>query len=564
MLARIGTWLESPRMPLVCGLIAVLLSVPSLGAGLQTDDHLLIDRLERGMPLFRSFRITDEVFARGQDNGTFPWWSGPALRVSFLRPVAELSHRLDFALWGDRALPMHLTNALLYALIAWLAAQTFRRLLPARTAGLAALLFVLNDAHGSSVGWISGRNTLLALMFGLASLWTYLLERPGWARPLASPLLLALALLSGEAGAATLAYLGAHALLLSGGPPLARLRPLLPHALVTIAWVALYLAGGYGSHGAAWYRDVTGAPLATLIAGLADLPIWLFSQLGISVMSALLALPPWTRAIPLVLLLPILALLLPVLRRDRTGRFFALGMLLAITPLFTTLPQDRVLMSASLGGFGLLAIALSTIGATRSRLRRVSLYTLAFLHLALSPLIFLRSVTSLAGIDAASHRLALALPDSRASDVVMVHSPLELLPMYASVIHRRAGGRAIDSLHQLHSGRASLDVLRIDARTLELHADPGWCASKLECIFRSADAGRREGEPRRFGPFVRDVVESRDGHPTVVRFVFDAPLESPRYYWLTWAGGQPVPWQPPAIGARAALPALDPLRALSR
>lgn len=563
MLARAASWLESPRIAFRCAVIALLLSAPSLGSGLQTDDHLIVGRLERGLPLFQSFRITPQDFAEGQQFGNFPWWSGPNVRIAFLRPLSELSTRLDMALWGDNALLMHLENGLLYALIAWLAARIFRQLLPARSAGLAALLFVLNDAHGHSVGWIAGRNSLLSLLFVLASILTYLhFRRPGVGR-LASPLLLALALASAEAGVTALAYLLAHALLLAQGPLRQRLLSLWPHALVALAWAGIYVMGGYGAHGAAWYRDVGGAPLVTLAEGLMDLPVWLFGQLGISVISATLMVSKLAYVVVSVLLIPIVVLLIPVVRADRTSRFFALGMLLSIVPMFSTIPQDRVTLVASLGGFGLLASAFSTLGECSSRLRRVSLRVLAALHLGLSPLLFLQAVTSMAGIEGASRKLTSALPDHGGGHVVLVHSPLEILTLYAPMIRRRAGGADLASLHQLYAGSADLSVTRVDARTLELRATPGYCNLGIECIFRAKNA-TVEHEPRRFGPFVRTVSEARDGRPVAVRFVFDEPLESPCHFWLKWDGSKPVPWLPPEVGASVQLPRLAPVRALAR
>lgn len=564
MLARIATWLESPRTPLACALVALLLSSPSLLSGLQTDDHLYIDGLERGAPWLSFFRLTPQTFAQGQAAGTMGWWNGPDLRIAFMRPLAELSHRLDFALFGDRALLMHLENMLLYALMAWLAARVFRRLLPARTAGLAALLFVLNGAHGNSVGWISGRNTLLAALFGIATVLTYLHAREHRGARLASPLLLALALASAEGGLATLAYLVAHALVLAEGRPRERLRPLLPHAVVTLTWAALYVAGGYGAHGAAWYRDPSSQPVATLVGGLVDMPAWLFSQLGISMVEVLLAAPQQARLIPVLLLLPILWLLMPVVRGNRTARFFATGMLLSIVPLFTTLPQDRLLMAASLGGFGLLACAFATIADSASRARRISLRTLATLHLVLSPLTFAQAVTSRAPLEGASRALAGTLPAEPGRDVVLVRSPLGILTFYATTIQRRQGDPQPATLHQLYAGGADLEITRTGGRTLEVRARPGWCNRPIECIFRSPGADWRVGKPVQVGPIARTVLETDHGRPTLVRFEFEEPLESERYAFRVWEGTAPVPWRLPGVGATETLAALNPLTSLKR
>lgn len=78
-----------------------------------------------------------------------------------------------------------------------------------------------------------------------------------------------------EVGVATLAYLAAFALVLAEGTPRERIRALAPHAVITALRATAYVAGGYGARGVGQYRDLAGAPLDTLLAGLADLPIYL-------------------------------------------------------------------------------------------------------------------------------------------------------------------------------------------------------------------------------------------------------------------------------------------------
>ncbi len=566
MLERVGSWLGSSRMPLVCGLVAVLLSIPSVDSGLQTDDHLLLHALDFDTPRFALWRVTPERFARLQARGSFAWWSGPDVDVSFLRPLGELSHRLDRVLFGDDPVPMHLENVLLYGLIAWLAALVFRELLPARLAGLAALIFVLNDAHGHSVGWISGRNTLLAALFGLAAVLTLVRAPRAFGARLLSALLLALSLASGEAGTATLAYLAAYALVLSEGSPGERLRALWMHVAVALTWLVTYVGGDYGARGVGAYRDFAAAPLQTLAHGLLDLPAWLFSQLGVSMVGALLAAPDVpARVLPAVLVLPLLVLVLPVLREDRRSHFFALAFGLALLPLFTTVPQDRTLLGASLAGCGLAACALGRFSHSASRLRRGGLVVLAALHLMLSPLLFPMALTSMSRLTAGAHALVAALPDAPGRNVILVNSPVELMSLFGVSIALRAGGPEPASLHQLHAGHSALTVARIDDRTLELTATPGYANRRIERLFTSPGWAARAGEARRVGP-LRVTVREVDAHgwPTRVRFAFGEALESKRYAWRVWQGQRVEPWMPPAVGQRVELPGLSLATALPR
>jgi hypothetical protein len=343
--------------------------------------------------------------------------------------------------------------------------------------------------------------------------------------------------------------------------------------VVALAWLALYLGGGYGARGVGAYRDFAAAPLETLAQGLLDVPAWLFSQLGVSMVGALLAAPDApARVLPAVLVLPLLALVLPVLREDRRSHFFALAMGLAILPLFTTVPQDRTLLGASLGGFGLLACVLGRIAHSASRLRRGGLYLLAALHLVLSPLLFPSALKSMSGIDAGARAVVAALPEVPGRDVILVNSPVELLSLFAVAIELRAGGPDPASLQQLYAGHAVLSVARIDTRTLELTASPGYCNRRIERFFTSPGWSARVGEERRVGPAscnhepLRVTVLAVDarGWPTRVRFGFEEPLEATRYAWRSWQGQRAVPWKPPGVGERVALPGLSLATAFPR
>lgn len=112
------------RFPLVLGLFAVLLMLPSLGSGLFQDDlihraHLLKDS---GLPLryygtplvphdsgtaagamrdmFAVTRSSEDVRSL-MEQGLFPWWTCDRLRLSNWRPLTALTHWLDYRLFPD-------------------------------------------------------------------------------------------------------------------------------------------------------------------------------------------------------------------------------------------------------------------------------------------------------------------------------------------------------------------------------------------------------------------------------------------------------------------------------
>ncbi len=167
------------------------------------------------------------------------------------RPLTNLSYALDYAAWGDRAQGFHATNVLLYAASVLLVQRLALAYLgSASFAFSVALLFARHPVHCDAVDSVAGRSELLALAFSLVSLLLFLrATRDGgsdgrWL--LGSAAAQALACLSKETGAVLPAILVAHRLVLAPPPPatplrgwLARLRPLLPHLAVLVAYLAV-------------------------------------------------------------------------------------------------------------------------------------------------------------------------------------------------------------------------------------------------------------------------------------------------------------------------------------
>jgi hypothetical protein len=551
---RVRAWLRSPRMPAFMAVLALLLALPSLGLPFQTDDHAVVERLGEGVSPWDLFSSTPDQIAEYRQIGRMSWWTGE-LSLRFVRPIAVLSHALDHALFGAVAWPMHLVNALLYAVMVALAALAYRRVLGATaTAGVAALMFAVDDAHAAAVGWISARNSVLACLFALAALGLHM--RGGRARWL-SPLSSAAALFSAEAGVSVLPLLLAHALALEDGPLARRLRWLVPHALVAAVWAAVYVALDGGVRDAGWYRDPRAAPFDVLLQGVLDLPVWLWSQLGLSLVSATNTMPvAAVRVACGLLVLPLLLALLPALRSSRPARFFALALLLCLPPLWTTMPQDRVLLSAGFGGFGLIACAMTALAERASALARTGRIALVVLHLALPPLLFVPTMGNLNLIDRAAFALANAVRPDR--DAVIVNLPLELLTLYTWQLRRANGQHGPPSLHQLYAGASALKLTRIDTRSLELSAEHGWGHTPIEHVFSS---GRRlralATQPVELRALTARVVATTpDGRPQRVRFTFPTALEENRT-WLAWNGKRPAAFALPAIGQSVELPSLQ-------
>jgi 4-amino-4-deoxy-L-arabinose transferase-like glycosyltransferase len=100
--------------------------------------------------------------------------AGSYFRAGFFeyyRPVAFVSHALDWTVWGAEPFGYHLTNVLLHTgstLLVWVLG---RRLLDGAAPVVAALLFALHPASHEAVYWIAARFDLLATFFTLLALW---------------------------------------------------------------------------------------------------------------------------------------------------------------------------------------------------------------------------------------------------------------------------------------------------------------------------------------------------------------------------------------------------------
>jgi len=567
--ARVREYVAGPSAQRVFAAIAGLLGVPALVLGLTTDDRSFFVhvRHEGAAPLtLFTFAASASDVLESMQLGELPWWASPESRVSFFRPLSSLWHYVEFAYWPQATWLMALENLALYVATVWVAARVYRRLLPDRfTAGLAGLMFAIDEGHANAVGWISSRNTVLSALLSLLCLDAHLdarQSRSGGARA-RSTLFAALALAAGEGGVASLAYLIAYAIVCESGSWRARAESLAPQLAVFALWLIAYAVGGHGARGTTFYRDLS-QPLTLLTEGVLDLPLHLFSLLGLSVVSAGLTFPPaYARIVALVLVLPLLVAVARKRSWSAPDRFFALCGALCLPSAFTTLAQDRVLFAASFGAFGLIASVLSGLAGSTTRTKRVARRIFIGSHLVIAPLMFVPALSANAPLDKAASQLARQLPAAGAQSTVLVNAPYEMLPMYARATYSIEHGTPAPVLRALYVGASELSVTRLDERTLEVAAARGWGELPVErgCVERRLLP--RPGHARSLGDMRAQVTEANaEARPLRVRFEFTSELEAQSRQWLIWQGTRAVSWTLPRVGERVVLPALKPWEAL--
>ncbi len=573
-------WLERRLSSRWASLVAIALGValmlPSITTGLVADDHLHevmlrspapIPALQRGA--FDPFRFApgDPVATHAlQDAGVFPWTADPQVRLAFWRPLAAATHVLDRALWPDSALLRHLHNLLWFALALLAVAAVHRRFLGATWIGaLALLLYAIDDVHGPAVAWIANRNVMIAVALSLPALvWHDRWVRERW-RPgaLLAPLALALGLGAGEAALAVTAYLAAYTLHVDRARWATRLAHLVPYLVVVVAWRVVYLRLGYGASRSGIYLDPGGDLMAFAAAIPQRAPGLLGSQLALP-WSDLVSLYPYlSPRLPLIMLgLAVLVmagvawLLAPLWRRDDKTRFFATGMLLAVLPICATFPADRLLWFVGLGATGLLARLLGEPRTTRAR--KLAAGTLIAIHLVLAPLLLLLRSRTMETVERPLARAEASIPrgaDITGKTVVLVNPPSDLFAAYVLVTRASRGTPAPARLRWLAAGTASVDVERIDARTLRIRPARGYLADTAERMLRGLRARFAVGDHLDLtGLSIEVTAITPDGRPAEATFRFDVALDDPALLLMQWSRRGYVPFTPPPPGGHVTLP----------
>jgi tetratricopeptide (TPR) repeat protein len=157
---------------LVVAFLVVLLYLPALGNGfVNWDDDIYV----YANPQVRSLAPSSLLRAFTHIHASSGNW----------HPLTMVSHAVDYAMWGLRPLGHHLTSILLHGWNAALVVLLAVRLLQARGCALskqgmlaagvvAGLLFGLHPLHVESVAWVSERKDLLAALFYLLGVLSYL------------------------------------------------------------------------------------------------------------------------------------------------------------------------------------------------------------------------------------------------------------------------------------------------------------------------------------------------------------------------------------------------------
>jgi hypothetical protein len=575
-----------PRSLFLAMGLGVLVSLTSLNVGLLLDDllHRLIiaGRLtEYGdwgpLSLYEFVGTARTTPAGLREIGLLPWWTSDQLSVRFFRPLTSALLVLDTWLFGDAPLPAHLHSLMWFLGMLWVVARLHRRLLPAPVAGVATVLWAIAAGHAMPVAWLASRHPLVSGLPGLLALVAHLRAREEDWRPgrVLAPLLLAVSLLGGETAFGVVALLAAYELF-GRREGLARAaRALAPSAVLMAAYLAFYVAKGFGARGSAAYLDPFGAPGSTMVALLQRVPILLGELVFATPSDAVSAMPAlqpdaavWGALVTLGALALLRAVWATLAEQERHAlRWLLPGGLAAVLPGAVGSIGGRVLGVPLLAGSAFVAILLirsweAARDTRRPRFRRgalrVAAVVLALNHFLVGPLFRCVLGVGMGQIADAQWSIARQAPPC-AGTMVMVAAADPSIATYvpaAMVLLDRPPRRfrLLSSAPHDHvlerTSATGLDlVVRTDAR------QPGF----WEVLHREAPPAA--GTEVQLEGLHVTVKEATEAGPMRVHFEFDQPLESPELCFLTWRDGALRPLALPPPGGSVPVPhELGPMR----
>lgn len=566
---------------------SLVLCAPALVTGLILDDnfHAVALRDNLSTPGAKRAPWDGYTFAKSPaqihqmiEEGVFPWWSDPEARLSFFRPLSSLTLWLDHQLWPKSPVLMHMQSLAWFALLLVVISRVYRRFSASAFslgfAGLALLLYAVDDAHAMSVGWLANRAALIALTCGFAALLAHDSWRTtGRGRYLAGSLsLMTLAFGFGEAALQALAYVFAYAVCFDGGKKRHRWKTLLPYAALFVVWHIGYELGGFGASRSSLYIDPFADPIAFAKAVVTRMPVLLASQLGglSADLGDLLkyaspALTAWLLPLCIAVVGVCAWLFFPLWAR-RDVRFWVVGTVLSTLPVCVLAPADRLLIATGLGGSALIAIlllsALDRARELRSPGRKFFASMLAVIHLVIAPLLLPVQAYGLSFLESYIGRAERSIPegdDIASKTVVLLNPPTDEFGIYMAH-HRIVRGAVMpEHIRWIANGDTDLMLTRIDANTLRVRPQQGFLPPGALWTLRTPKYQSQVGDTINLeGTRITISDVTADGRPAEVLVNFDKPIDSDELVWMRWNNRDGfTPFTVPALGHSMLVPAAE-------
>lgn len=229
-------------------IVAIAAYLPVLATGFTSDDFFILARVKALDGLAHPLAYFQFGF------------------FDYYRPLAFLSHAIDWEIYGLHAFGFHLRSLLLHAGCTVLVFLIGRRLLSRAMALVAALLFALHPASHEAVYWMAARFDLMATFFTLLSIWCLSDERRIWRT--VGVVTFAMGLLSKESAISLVLIAPAWDVFIAKRDVRAVVRRLLPLLAVVAAYAIVRSLGADLAAAGGGRRLMKAAMAAVLLAAM--------------------------------------------------------------------------------------------------------------------------------------------------------------------------------------------------------------------------------------------------------------------------------------------------------
>jgi len=476
---------------------------------------------------------------------------------------------VEHVIVGGNAPLMHLHSIAWYVALIVVVTRLYRRAFgDSAIAPLAGVLFAIDDAHAIAVGWVANRNALISTVFALLAVLAHVRwreDRWRWGLPLALVSAM-LGLAGGESAVAALAYLGAWELTRGPGGLVARVKGLLPMAVVGLVYVALYAWSGSGAAGSEIYIDPLREPLAFLTRAPAKALALAGAEFIGSNADLWLVRVSWRWAlvlagvVALIVVVGLLRALWSTLSEvERRGlRWLSLGAALSVVPVLATFPLNRLLLVPSVGGSAIIAAVLVHGWRSASRAVRVGARVL-FVPAVLLPLVAwpVNALIYRLGANVAEREaMETGLSDEALGGRVFVFLAPDPVAVLYPGMHRMLRGKPPPKAWiSISFASYAHRLTRVSEREVEVEVIDGrMMESVFEQLVRSTRFPIPLGHPVPLNGASVEVIGLDQGLPNRLRVTFDEVPERGRFTFAQWEGERLVPFVLPVVGQSVVLP----------
>lgn len=516
--------------------------------------------------------------------GNLPWWSVTEGLMRPFRPLAAITHWIDYQLWPNDRVLMQVQSLLYFVLFAIAGLVLYQRLTSDwAVVVLAAAFLVFDVSMALNFSWLAARNTYLSAALGMLSIRCYMQWRDEarWRYWWGAAMGFLAALLTAEAGLAVAGYFGAYALVYDARGWKKGLISLLPFVAIVVVWRAYYNAMEFGALNIGLYLD----PGRDMV-GMIERVITVFPHIVVSLATGVdgliggvdLTYRFWLSLVCWLLVGVFVYLVGDLLKHHREARFMFLGSAFATIPHCSLLSGgNRNGTFVAIGFFFILALWCARLLQKNNTFkRRLFGAGLLALHLVLPVLLQAGTTWNLIPVTftgRVTYPIAASPAAVTQSAFVYVNADSTNLMYYLPYEWSSDGKPLPKQMQVLAPGLSSVYLRRKSARVLELTSPGGFVLHQDSEILRedlqpapaiSSVHGKRilsglvtspEGDFSQGRVFSAagmkvTVLDVKSKRITRIRIEMedDEPLEHKQWMAFDWKSNSYISIPPPTIG----------------